>query len=335
MVVFSQPPIEHFSHIKTCKPTSYSSFAVPVIDLSNPDAKTLLVKACEEYGFFKVINHGVSMELMTRLETEAVKFFSLSQQQKEKAGPPDPCGYGSKRIGSNGDMGWIEYLLFATNPQAIYQKSRSVSLENPEIFRSAVNEYILAMKALACEVLELIADGLKIKQRNVMSRLLNDEKSDCFFRLNHYPPYPEPQALSGRNFIGFGEHTDPQIISVLRSNNTSGLQICLEDGTWVSVPPDQNSFFLNVGDCLQVLTNGRFRSVKHRVMAESLKSRVSMIYFGGPPLSEKIAPLPSVMKAEEESLYKEFTWCEFKTSAYKSRLADNRLGLFEKKTAGL
>lgn len=78
------------------------------------------------------------------------------------------------------------------------------------------------------------------------------------------------------------------------------------------------------------MTNGRFKSVRHRVMANSAKSRVSMIYFGGPPLSEKIAPLASLVQGEEDSLYKEFTWFEYKKSAYKTRLADNRLGLFEK-----
>lgn len=90
-----------------------------------------------------------------------------------------------------------------------------------------------------------------------------------------------------------------------------------------------NWFFPLVLVFLQVMTNGRFKSVRHRVLADGLKSRVSMIYFGGPPLSEKIAPLPSLMVGEE-SLYKEFTWFEYKKSAYKSRLADNRLGLFEK-----
>ena len=78
------------------------------------------------------------------------------------------------------------------------------------------------------------------------------------------------------------------------------------------------------------MTNGRLRSVRHRVLADSLKSRLSMIYFGGPPLSEKIGPLPSLVAKGEEILYKEFTWWEYKTSAYKSRLADYRLGLFEK-----
>lgn len=79
------------------------------------------------------------------------------------------------------------------------------------------------------------------------------------------------------------------------------------------------------------MTNGRFWSVRHRVLANSLKSRLSMIYFGGPPLSAKIAPLSSLMEAGEESLYEEFTWGEYKKSAYLTRLGDNRLGLFEKK----
>lgn len=80
----------------------------------------------------------------------------------------------------------------------------------------------------------------------------------------------------------------------------------------------------------QVLTNGRFRSVKHRVLANGLKSRVSMIYFGGPPSGERLAPLPLLMGEGEQSLYREFTWCEYKSFANGTRLADNRLGPFER-----
>ncbi|KAF5736329.1 Gibberellin 2-beta-dioxygenase isoform 1 [Tripterygium wilfordii] len=334
MVVLSQPAVlDPLSIIKTCKPTSVFN-GIPEIDLKDPEAKTLIVKACEEFGFFKLVNHGVPLNFMTRLEDRALNFFSLSQFEKDKAGPPDPFGYGSKRIGPNGDVGWIEYLLLNTNPHINSHKTLAIFRENPEVFRSAVEDYILAVKSVACEVLELIADGLGIKPRNALSRLLKDEKSDSCFRLNHYPPCPELQALSGRNLIGFGEHTDPQIISVLRSNTTSGLQICLRDGSWVSVPSDHSSFFINIGDSLQVMTNGRLRSVKHRVLTDTKSSRISMIYFGAPPLNEKIAPLPSLMEQREgESLYKEFTWSEYKNSAYKSRLADYRLGLFEKTTS--
>ncbi|KAF7803170.1 gibberellin 2-beta-dioxygenase [Senna tora] len=315
--------------IKTCKPASSFFNGVPIIDLSHPESKTHIVKACEEFGFFKLVNHGVPFDFIATLEREALSFFSKPQSEKNRAGPPDPFGYGSKRIGLNGDVGWVEYLLLNTNPDVISPNSLFFFRHNPHIFSCALEKYIAAMKKMCYEVLELMAEGLGIEERDVFSKLVRDEKSDSCFRMNHYPPCPEEaEALGGRNLIGFGEHTDPQIISMLRSNNTSGLQICLRDGTWVSVPSDHTSFFINV------MTNGRFRSVKHRVLAEASKSRVSMIYFGGPPLSEKIAPLASLMRKEEEeeeeSLYKEFTWCEYKKAAYKTRLGDNRLSLFEK-----
>lgn len=116
-----------------------------------------------------------------------------------------------------------------------------------------MNEYIQAMRKLASEVLELIAQGLMIEPRNIFSNVVMDEESDSVLRLNHYPPCPLLQGLNG-TVTGFGEHSDPQLISVLRSNNTSGLEISLRDGTWVSVLPDTESFFINVGDSLQVIT---------------------------------------------------------------------------------
>ncbi|XP_058076716.1 gibberellin 2-beta-dioxygenase 1-like [Magnolia sinica] len=118
-----------------------------------------------------------------------------------------------------------------------------------ECLSSAVSDYISAVKKLACGVLESLTEGLKVEPRNIFSKLLMDEESDSFFRLNHYPPCPKLKALSC-NLTGFRGHTDPQIISILRSNNTSGLQISLSDESWVSVPPYHNSFVI-FGDSLQ------------------------------------------------------------------------------------
>ncbi|XP_030551507.1 gibberellin 2-beta-dioxygenase-like [Rhodamnia argentea] len=333
MVVLSQGATNHLAFVKTCKPSSAIFDGVPVVDLSRTDAGAAMVRACQEFGFFKVVNHGVSQEVVDRLEDEAIGFFGLPQSEKDKVGPANPFGYGNKRIGLNGDVGWIEYLLLHTNSSEDDKRlSLPLSQGNQEFLRCAVDDYVRAVKEVAFRVVELMADGLGIEPRDALSGMLRSEASDSCFRLNHYPPCPELQALSpsGHNLIGFGEHTDPQIISVLRSNNTSGLQICLPDGAWVSVPPDHSSLFINVGDSMQVLTNGRFRSVKHRVLAGHGKPRISMIYFGGPALEEKMAPLPSLLAEGESSLYKEFTWSEYKRSAYKSRLADYRLGLFEK-----
>ena len=107
---------------------------------------------------------------------------------------------------------------------------------------------------MACAVLELMAEGLGIAggagDGDVLARLVTRADSDCMLRVNHYPPRP---ALNPCSLTGFGEHTDPQIISVLRANGTSGLEIALRDGAWASVPPDGDAFFVNVGDTLQVL----------------------------------------------------------------------------------
>lgn len=108
---------------------------VPEVDLTHPEAKTTIVKACQEFGLFKVVNHGVPLELMTHLENEALKFFMQPQSLKDKAGPPDPYGYGSKRIGTNGDLGWVEYLLLNTNPDVISPKTLQLFEQNPEMFR--------------------------------------------------------------------------------------------------------------------------------------------------------------------------------------------------------
>jgi gibberellin 2-oxidase len=81
----------------------------------------------------------------------------------------------------------------------------------------------------------------------------------------------------------------------------------------------------------QVLTNGRFRSVKHRVVAPEAgkQARLSVIYFGGPAPTQRIAPLQELLKDGEQSLYRDFTWGEYKKAAYKTRLGDHRLGPFE------
>ncbi|XP_059623035.1 gibberellin 2-beta-dioxygenase-like [Cornus florida] len=322
--------LEKLALIKPYNPSINHFTGIPVINLSSPDAKNHIVDACQQFGFFKLINHGVSIDITSRLEVEAIKFFDLEQPDKDKAGPLNPFGYANKTIGQNGDMGWLEYLLFSTNPELLCQTSLSISTQNPAIFWSALNDYVSAVKNMCFEVLELIVDALKIGPRNALSKLLRDYNSDSILRINHYPPCPELQAFGNQNFIGFGEHTDPQIISVLRSNNTCGLQIALCDGTWVSVPPDPFSFFINIGDVLQVLTNGRFRSVKHRVLSHNSKSRVSMIFFGAPPLTQKITPISSLMEEGEEYLYTDFSWAEYKNSALKTRLNDHRLRAFER-----
>ncbi|XP_078168986.1 gibberellin 2-beta-dioxygenase 3-like [Carex rostrata] len=331
MVVLTTTSIDQIPPLKSTKQVLQFTYA-PTIDLSKPESTLSIVNACKSFGFFKVTNHGVDMDLIERLEDRARQFFSLAQYEKEKCGSTKvPFGYDNKRIGPNGDVGWLEYLLFAIKNGAVDHVSMPSFQASYNKFCSALNEYISAMRNLASQLLQQIAKGLLIESRDALSSLITNENSDQILRLNHYPPCPRLKS----GLTGFGEHTDPQLISILRSNSVGGLQFALRDGRWISAPPDPNSFFVIVGDSLQVLTNGRFKSARHRVVAQDHRSRLSMIYFAGPPVSQSITPLPELMEDGEESMYREFTWGEYKRAAYKTRLADYRLGHFEKETGNL
>ncbi|CAN6247994.1 unnamed protein product [Urochloa humidicola] len=314
-----------------CPKANAGQAAIPSVDLSAPGAAAAVAEACRSVGFFRATNHGVPAGVAEALEARAMAFFALPAKDKlDMSGAAKPLGYGSKRIGSNGDAGWLEYLLLSVTANSVRISSLPPSL------RAALEEYTAAVREVSGRVLELIAEGLGVDRPLLRAMVVGreDGAGDELVRVNHYPPCTL-RAPGDYGVTGFGEHTDPQIISVLRSNCTAGLQIKLQDGTWVLVAPDPESFFVNVGDSLQVLTNGRFRSVKHRVVApaEGAGSRLSVIYFGGTAPSQRIAPLPQLMRDREQSLYREFTWGEYKDAAYKTRLADDRLGPFELRAA--
>ncbi|GAV71671.1 2OG-FeII_Oxy domain-containing protein/DIOX_N domain-containing protein [Cephalotus follicularis] len=309
------------------------AFELPIIDLSleRPEVSKLIVKACEDYGFFMVINHSVPEDIIAKMEQESLNFFAKPVCEKQKAGPANPVGYGCKNIGFNGDIGEVEYLLLNTSPLSINQLSKSVS-NDPSNFSSAVSDYIQAVREVACEILDLMAEGLWVPDTAVFSRLIRDVDSDSLFRLNHYPTTvlckdkDTSVSYNNSNMVGFGEHTDPQIVTLLRSNDVGGLQISLHDGVWTPVPPHPTAFCVNVGDVLQAMTNGRFVSVRHRALINSYKPRMSMAYFAAPPLHSWITALPEII--HRPPLYKPFTWAEYKKTAHSLRLGDGRLTLF-------
>ncbi|EEE54477.1 hypothetical protein OsJ_01583 [Oryza sativa Japonica Group] len=205
-----------------------------------------------------------------------------------------------------------------------------------------VNDYVEAVRQLACHVLDLLGEGLGLRDPTSLTRLITATDNDSLIRINHYPPScaaaagdhksgggPAPTAA-----IGFGEHTDPQILSVLRANDADGLQLLLPDAAaagdsvWVPVPPDPSAFFVNVGDLLQALTNGRLVSIRHRVVVGTGKPRLSTIYFAAPPLHARISALPETVAAGAPRRYRAFTWAEYKRTMYTLRLSHNRLDLF-------
>lgn len=119
-----------------------------------------------------------------------------------------------------------------------------------------MSAYTEAVREVACEILELIAEGLGVPDKMFFSKLIKNSDSDSILRLNHYPPILNKDNNKSHSYnynkVGFGEHSDPQIITILRSNDVEGLQISLQDGVWNPVTPDPSAFCVNVGDLLQV-----------------------------------------------------------------------------------
>ncbi|KAG0448543.1 hypothetical protein HPP92_027785 [Vanilla planifolia] len=200
-----------------------------------------------------------------------------------------------------------------------------------------VNNYVEAVRGLACELLDMLGEGLGLKDEKAFSKLIKDNESDSLVRLNHYPPYygnAEERSTKTKDDnssrVGFGEHSDPQILTILRSNDVDGLQILspVNDRVWISVKSDPTAFFVNVGDALQAMTNGRCISVRHRAMANSRRSRLSMMFFAAPSLQTCISPLPEMITPENPQQYRQYTWAEFKKTMYSLRLASNRLELY-------
>ncbi|KZV57590.1 gibberellin 2-beta-dioxygenase 2-like [Dorcoceras hygrometricum] len=322
--------------------------SIPVIDLSEDRSVVcgLMAKACEELGFFQVKNHGVPSDVISRVEDEGKKFFARPVSEKLLAGPATPFGYGWKNIGFNGDMGDLEYLLLEANPLSVSLRSNSIAPSASKSFRfitkqqltvtsHAVNDYIEGAREVACEILDILGQHLfpmqAIEEAGMMnlSNLIRDSNSDSCFRINHYPT---TSRCSPR--IGFGEHSDPQLLTILRTNEVGGLQILSRDGvSWIPVPPDSDKFCVFVGDAFQALTNGRFVSVRHRVEIGPKmisKPRMSIMYFAAPPLEAFVSPMPQMVSFENPSKYRPFTWGEYKATVYSLKLADRRLDLFKK-----
>lgn len=288
--------------------------AIPVIDLheSRGDRRDEVLKqireACLEWGGFQIVNHGVSPALLERVRQVAKEFFALPLEEKWKYSASTPTtivdlfhGYGTKEFGTKGALDRGDQLRHRTWPLSAREYGQWPT--NPSSFRETEEEYVQEQDKLRKHLMELISESLGLKPS-----YLNDffgEDYQQTFLLNHYPAFPE-----GNSTVSMQKHSDFSGLTVLMQD-VAGLQI-YKDGEWVWVEPIADAFVVTLGDQIEVLTNGLYKSPEHRAMANTAE-RFSIMCFSSPPDAKVVGPIPELVSESRPIRYKTRTYAQFRT----------------------
>jgi isopenicillin N synthase-like dioxygenase len=247
--------------------------------------------ACRDNGFFYVSGHGVPDELLGRLDALSRQFFALAEPAKLEISM-DRGGRawrGFFPVGgelTSGRPDLKEGLYFGTEAPA-----DGLPLHGPNLFpaqvpalKPVVLAYLDALTALAQSVLRGVALSLDLEPDYFAAAYTANPT--VLFRVFHYPP----QAPTDDSW-GVGEHTDYGLLTLLAQDDNGGLQVRTPEG-WIDAPPVPGTFVCNIGDMLDRLTGGWYRSTPHRVRNLSGRERLSFPFFFDPDLGAEVPPLP-------------------------------------------
>jgi len=284
---------------------------IALIDLHSVDWPEHLGRACRDTGFFYVKNHDVSLELQRRLEEVSRRFFALPQSEKMQIAM------------SRANRAWRGYFpvgqeLTSGKPdrkEGIYfgeelPAGQLLPLHGPNLFpseemREVVLEYLLAMTALGHRLMSGISLSLGLDENYFHDTYTKDPL--VLFRIFNYPT-----SLPTDPSWGVGEHTDYGLLTILKQDDLGGLEVRSRGG-WVAAPPVPNTFVCNLGDMLDRLTGGKYRSTPHRVRNVSGKARLSFPFFFDPNFNAEILPLPEIEISED----KDVRWDKSSVHAFK------------------
>lgn len=125
--------------------------------------------------------------------------------------------------------------------------------------------------------------------------------------MNYYPKCPNPELT-----VGGGRHSDVSTLTILLQDEIGGLYVRdMDTMKWIYVPPISGSLVINVGDALQIISNGKYKSVEHRVRANGSNNRISVPIFVNPKPSDVIGPLVEVIESGEKPLYKHVVYSDY------------------------
>ncbi|XP_027339399.1 flavonol synthase/flavanone 3-hydroxylase-like [Abrus precatorius] len=283
---------------------------VPIISLSQPHH--LLVKhvteAASEWGFFLITDHGISTTLIQRLQEVGQEFFALPQKQKEEyANNPSTGsfeGYGTKMTKNLQEkVEWVDYYFHLMSPPS--KVNYDMWPKNPPSYREVTREYNKEISRVTDKVLELLSEGLGL-ERKVLKSCLGDEEIEIEMKINMYPPCPQPELA-----LGVEPHTDMSALTLLVSNDVPGLQVWKDDN-WIAVNYFANALFVHIGDQLEVISNGKYKSVLHRSLVNKESKRMSWALFVVPPHKAMIGPLPSIVNHQNPPKFSTKTYAEYR-----------------------
>ncbi|KAB2622109.1 protein SRG1-like [Pyrus ussuriensis x Pyrus communis] len=291
------------------------SSEIPIIDLSllsrgSEEELHKLDKACEEWGFFQVINHGVATEVLQEMKDATAKFFELPLEEKNKIRmPPDDFqGYGRAYAVTQGQtLDWSDALFLSIYPTQYRRPNLWPTA--PEGFKETIEAYSSGVKRIRDELLRCLSSTLGMEKDALLN--LHQEVIQVL-RANYYPPCKMPDKV-----LGLSPHSDTSTITILmQEDNVTGLQI-RKEGEWVPVKPIPNAFVVNVGDVMEIWSNGKYRSIEHRAVTTESKSRISYASFILPHAEVEVEPFGHIVELSGSQKYKKVKYGDYLGSSLK------------------
>ncbi|KAL8122029.1 hypothetical protein AgCh_018675 [Apium graveolens] len=280
--------------------------SIPVIDMSNlddPNVAEQIANAAEQWGFFQIVNHGIPVEVLENVKEATRSFFQLPAEEKIKFSqdnsPTKNVRFGTSFIPkAEKALEWKDYLSL------FYVSDDESSKFWPSACKNETIEFMKKSEFVIKWLLKALMQRLNVEDMESKQSLLMGSKR---INLNYYPICPNPELT-----VGVGRHSDVSTLTFLLQDNIGGLFVRKMDmDSWIHVPPVNGSIVINVGDALQIMSNGKYKSVEHRVAANGSNNRVSVPIFVNPRPDDIIGPLAEVLKNGEEAKYKQVLYSDY------------------------
>lgn len=280
---------------------------IPVVDLASPDRAAVVSAigaACRTHGFFQVLNHGIDARIMLAVMAVAREFFRLPAEEKAKLYSDDPAR--KMRLSTSFNVrketvhNWRDYLRLHCYPLDQFVPGWP---SNPASFKEIMSTYCREVRELGFRLYGAISESLGLEEGYIKKTLGEQEQH---MAVNFYPKCPEPELT-----YGLPAHTDPNALTILlMDDEVAGLQV-LKDGKWIAVNPQPGALVINIGDQLQALSNGEYRSVWHRAVVNSDRERMSVASFLCPCNSVVLGPAEKLITEESPAVYRSYTYDEY------------------------